>query len=128
MSPTRKPAAPKARAVRAICNGEERGGWRPAALFVFLAVAAACSREVPAARLEVALVESNGSAFVRLTGLAPQDLRTLESGAIDAAGRMLSVTVAGGPLAVAGSYRVADGALEFQPAFPFDRGRDYVVR
>ncbi|HXT69176.1 MAG TPA: hypothetical protein VN700_05455 [Vicinamibacterales bacterium] len=111
-----------------------RGGWKAAALVVFLAAiaAASCGRSRPPAPLQAVLVEAEADrpALIRVTGLSSAEAGALSSAADLAVWqRFMRVMVAGGEdIAMAGTYRIADGALEFEPKFPLDRGRDYVVR
>ena len=70
-------------------------------------------------------------ALIRITGFSGTELRALEKARPDPAGwqALVRVSVSDNDLApVAGRYRIAGGALEFQPQFPFDGGRSYTVR
>lgn len=97
-------------------------------------LALACGRsDPPAGEITVRLVtgqESNQS-ILRVTGLSGAELRALTDGRLsdEAWLALLRVGVSGNDAApVVGTYVVEDGALEFRPRFPFDRGQPYSVR
>jgi hypothetical protein len=105
--------------------------WIIASLALF---ALACGApDPPAGEIAINLARNPDSnqAVIRVTGLSGSELRELDAAKLDASTwvSLLRVEVAGNDTAaVSGSYRVDAGALEFRPAFPFDRGRAYAVR
>jgi hypothetical protein len=91
----------------------------------------ACSRSPSS--LDITLTPGSAArpAVVRVTGLSSAEIEALRGAGLDTAGwqSLLGVTVAGGTGAgVAGRFAIAHGTLEFTPAFPFDPGREYLVR
>lgn len=105
------------------------------AVLIAAAGAFACGRDrVEDSRpLAIALVAPAGSrpARVLVTGVDDASLRALRNapGSGSPWDSLFRVTV--GPVdapAVAGRYVVSDSALEFEPMFPLDPGREYTVR
>jgi hypothetical protein len=98
---------------------------------VAVLVLASCSRSP--GPIDITLTQGSAAkpAIVRVTGLSSAEASALERAGLDPAAwqSVLGVTVAGSTgAAVAGRYAVAADAVEFTPAFPFDAGREYVVR
>ena len=96
-----------------------------------MALATSCGRA--AGPITIKLIDSTDprAQFVRVEGLSSAEIRSLDAIANNAAAwqAIVSVTVAGNEtMPVAGSYRVADGAIQFTPQFGFDAGREYLVR
>jgi hypothetical protein len=92
---------------------------------------AACSRGP--SRLDITLTPGSAAkaAVVRVTGLSSAETAALSRAGLDAPAwqSVFAVSVAGGSGAgVAGKYAIAGDAIEFTPAFPFDPGREYLVR
>jgi hypothetical protein len=71
-----------------------------------------------------------GSARVDVVGLSAAALDRLDDARLTNTqwASVLRVSVADDGPAMLGSYSIADGAVRFTPAFPFDAGRQYVVR
>ncbi len=69
-------------------------------------------------------------ASVRVSGLSADELTALRGVAWreEAWHALMTVTVAGEAIPVAGRYIASREALEFHPRFPFDPGRSYTVR
>ena len=104
-----------------------------AAAALALILLSGCARAFAPADLELSLVppSETAAAYVRVTGLSSGELRDLRAVSWSFADwqRLLTVAVEAMPeTAVAGRYVVTDRTLEFQPAFPFDAGRTYLVR
>ena len=105
--------------------------WIIALLTLF---ALACGRPDPqGGKVGVSLVTGRGPAqsIIRVTGLSGSELRALKDAELgdQAWLALLRVGVGGNDVApVLGRYVVEDGALEFHPRFPFDRGQPYSVR
>ena len=85
---------------------------------------AACGRtgSTPA----ISLAADAGS--IEVTGLSSSTLDALDHVTPDQWPAVLRVAVSADAPAMLGEYRVADGAVRFTPAFPFDPGRQYHVR
>ncbi len=102
-----------------------------AAVMAALAIViAACAPGEPAAPAVRLATPDRGRAYVEVTGLAATTLAALADGTRtpEQWASILRVAVTADSPAVLGDYRVADGALRFTPAFPFDPGRPYAVR
>ena len=98
-----------------------------------LVAAAACGRSpdpssTPAIRLTTP--PDGAPAYVELTGLADGVLNDIDDASLtpEQWTGLLRVAVERDGPPVLGAYGVADGALRFTPMFPFDQGRQYLVR
>ncbi len=93
-------------------------------------VTAACGTGEPAAPAVRLARPDSGPAYVEVTGLSATTLASLAAGTRthEQWASILRVAVTADSPPVVGAYRVADGALRFTPAFPFDPGRPYAVR
>ena len=100
----------------------------------FALLLAACGRPDPRGGqvgIGLASTEQPPRSFVRITGLSGTELGALTDLALDddAWQALLRVGVVGNDAApVAGRYVVQNGAIEFHPRFPFNRGQSYLVR
>ncbi len=102
-----------------------------AAVMTALAVVtAACGAGEPASPAVRLARPDSGPAYVEVTGLSAATLASLAAGTRtpEQWASILRVAVTADSPPVVGDYRVADGALRFTPAFPFDPGRPYAVR
>ena len=107
--------------------------YRHAAAVLACILLSGCARALAPSQLTVTLVPASEEvpAYVRVTGLSTRELRDLRAVSWEVADwqRLLRVAVEATPaLAIAGKYVVGADALAFQPAFPFDAGRSYLVR
>jgi len=93
-------------------------------------VTAACGPAAPAAPAVRLARPDSGPAYVEVTGLSAATLASLAATprTPEQWASILRVAVTADSPPVLGDYRVADGALRFTPAFPFDPGRPYAVR
>jgi hypothetical protein len=105
---------------------------RATAMAGSLVIAAACGRSDSSAGPAIRLTTpGNGAAaYVEVTGLSDDILEAIESARFTREQWPAVLRVAVGPDAapMLGSHSVADDALRFTPAFPFDAGRQYEVR
>src|SRR5688500_11276382 len=93
-----------------------------AAMTTLLVVAAACSRAA-SSNPGISLANADSaSASVQVTGLSADLLDALEDLSAEQWPAVLRVAVGDDAPAMLGSYSVADGAVRFTPAFPFDPG------
>jgi hypothetical protein len=96
-------------------------------------VGAACSRSATPINITLVPAEGAAPAFVRVSGLSSAELSALRRTdlAAETWDRVLRVTVASAPPgspAVAGHVTTTASSVEFRPLFPFDPGREYLVR
>ena len=91
-----------------------------AALFVAAAAVFACAPEAPRP-IEVALASPT---LVTASGLTRAELTKIPESDLP---KLFQVHVAGSEIAIAGKYAVANGRIEFTPAFPFDAGQSYTI-
>jgi hypothetical protein len=89
-------------------------------------VCVAADNRGPAFRLN-GKIDGKTDVTLDVTGLDKATLDRLSAAKLDAAGwaDVLSLTVDGKPPAVAGSWRVTDGVLRFEPRFPLNPGIRY---
>lgn len=105
--------------------------WIIASLVLF---APGCrSSDPPAGEIAVGLAGTQDPRHttIRVTGLSGAELRALNDARLsdDAWLALLRVGVSGNETgAVVGDYVIENGALEFRPRFPLDRGQPYSVR
>ena len=107
-------------------------------LFAGLLTAAAlvaCGREKPTTRsseIRISLFAPTGNRAARIVvvGVDADNLKALRSAPQTGApwDSLFRVTVAANAPAVAGRYAATDSTLEFEPMFPLDPGRDYMVK
>ncbi|TDI35822.1 MAG: hypothetical protein E2P02_27095 [Acidobacteria bacterium] len=76
---------------------------------------------VTSARSEIRVALVDGQ--IEIAGLTTEAMDAMEAGAT-----RVRVSVGPDAPAILGEYRVAGGRLYFQPMFPFDPGREYIVR
>jgi hypothetical protein len=96
---------------------------------ILLATAVACDRSTPAAPAIVLNGATPEAAVVEVTGLSKEVAAALdEPRTPEAWAAVLRVAVADDAPPVLGTYRVTGRTLRFTPAFPFDPGRQYLVR
>jgi hypothetical protein len=106
---------------------------RAAALTGSLVVAAACGQPAatrsPNPGIRLTTPPDGGTSYVEVVGLPPPMLDTLRRAAPtpEQWSSGFRVAVDEQATGMLGAYSVADGAVRFTPAFPFDPGRDYIV-
>jgi hypothetical protein len=111
---------------------------RPAArlcLLGWLAAVTACSGtstpEFPGGPLSIALHtdSSTQKPFVRVTGWSSAELQALRQRPASTWQDVVRVSLPASPeVAIAGAYRITADAVEMQPSFALDPGREYLVR
>ena len=104
---------------------------RVAVVTGLLVATAACGGSATSSTPEIRLsTPAGGAAYVEVTGLSDDLLDALGSAGYtpEQWNTVLRVAVSADAPPMLGSHRVADGALRFTPAFPFDPGRQYDVQ
>jgi len=102
--------------------------------FVLLAaLTASCGRSLPPAALSASLIPATATqpAHVTIAGLSSDELRAIKTAGwgMEQWQAFAAVRVEdAGDVSVTGRYVARADAVAFEPAFPFDPGRRYVVR
>jgi hypothetical protein len=119
-------------------SAPRRLAFRSQAAAVALLLAAACSRQVPPSRPEIALVQhptDPAASYVAVKGIGPRTAKALTrlQPAAEEWSRVFTVRVlspdnAANATPIAGKYVVDGNAVHFTPLFPFDAGRKYQAR
>jgi hypothetical protein len=105
---------------------------RAAAVTAWLVIAAACggSDSTSAPGVTLTAPRNGGTAYVEITGLSGAALDAIDDADYtpEQWAALLRVAVDPDAPPMLGSYAVANRAVRFTPAFPFDPGRQYHVR